>query len=200
MHRLSARIGGAASALAALVVLGCGGSAGSGLLVADVADGGADAASGGSGAGGSATGAGSSGSTIPGGNVGGPGGDTQSLACGSVSCAIPAESCCVSETNGFACIGGTTCPAPDAGGGGSSTALRCSGAANCPAGTACCVYETNGVVAADCKPSCGKSEAQLCDPTAATSGCAPGSGACSSKNISDWGLPHGYATCGGVGN
>jgi hypothetical protein len=42
--------------------------------------------------------------------------------------------------------------------------------------------------------------AQLCDPNATNSGCSQAAGACTSTNITDWGLPAGFATCGGVGN
>lgn len=130
---------------------------------------------------------------------GSTGGDPQLLACGSVSCSVPAQSCCVSDPPSYACISGPSCPVNDAGV--SATALRCSGAANCAPNTVCCVYETpTKQVASDCKPACGGGEAQLCNPTAANSGCAPDAGACSSANVSDWGLPSTYATCGGVGS
>jgi hypothetical protein len=138
---------------------------------------------------------------------GGPGGNTQNVACGSNACSIPAQSCCVYETQptwSYACIDGTSCPVLDAGagtgGGGQGTALACSGAANCADGTVCCVYENaNKQVQSSCMSSCPANGAQLCDPNAPVSGCAA-SAACSTANISDWGLPKGFATCGGIGN
>jgi len=135
---------------------------------------------------------------------GGPGGNTQTLSCGAGSCSLPAQSCCVYDTtpSTYACVDGPSCPLLDGGGGGGQgTALQCSGAANCPQGTVCCVFEQpNKQVASACQQTCANNQAQLCDPTAAVSGCAADAGACSSANVSDWGLPKGYATCGGVGN
>jgi hypothetical protein len=130
----------------------------------------------------------------------GPGGSTTVLACGSTSCAIPAETCCVSQVGG----GGTaygcavSCMTGGGGGGGGDTALKCGGQANCAAGTVCCVRQVNNGAASECKPSCAKNEAQLCSLTAAASGCVGST--CSSQKIGDWGLPTSYATCGGVGN
>lgn len=138
----------------------------------------------------------------------GPGGNTSTLPCGSAQCGIPAQTCCVfSNPNPppdffYGCYNGA-CPV-DAGfdaGTGDITSLKCSGAANCPVGSVCCVYETaNKRVASDCFASCGGGQAQLCDPSAVDSGCSPDAGACSSANVTDWGLPNTYATCGGVGN
>lgn len=133
----------------------------------------------------------------------GPGGDTKSIACGATTCPIPSEACCVSElaaggNNSFACVVGGTCPRPA--GGGVTAALACSGAANCSAGTICCVSDNNGAAASACKPSCGKNEAQLCDPKAGDAGGCTPAAPCSNDNISDWGkLPDTYATCGGQG-
>lgn len=132
----------------------------------------------------------------------GPGGNTTSIACGSTTCIIPAESCCVSEVagggnNAYTCVLGSTCPTPP--GGGDTAALKCSGAANCIAGTVCCVRDDNGNAASECKTSCGNGEAQLCDPRAADAGC-PQADPCSNNNIGDWGqLPDSYGTCGGQG-
>jgi hypothetical protein len=61
------------------------------------------------------------------------------------------------------------------------------------------VRTTNNGAGSECKASCTNNEAQLCDPQAATTGC-PAQDPCSNKNISDWGLPSSYATCGGQGN
>ena len=133
----------------------------------------------------------------------GPGGTAQSLPCGSTSCAIPDESCCVYDIPAFLCVIGPVCPVLDAGGGGrgTGTGLTCSGAANCSAGTLCCVFENaSKQVVSTCMTACPSGGAQLCDPNAASSGCAPGAGACSSKNVTDWDIPSTYATCGGIGS
>jgi hypothetical protein len=86
-----------------------------------------------------------------------------------------------------------------AGGGGDTASLTCSGQANCAAGTVCCVQETPSGTASECKTKCADNEAQLCDPSAAVSGCATGV-KCSNHDIHDWNLPATFATCGGVGN
>ncbi len=134
----------------------------------------------------------------------GPGGNTSTLPCGNAQCTIPAQQCCViANLNpppdfSYACYSGS-CPVTGGGGGGMSTALSCSGAANCPANTVCCVTQTQSGAASSCAATCNQNGAQLCDPNAASSGCPQGV-ACSSRNIGDWGLPNGFATCGGVGN
>jgi hypothetical protein len=86
--------------------------------------------------------------------------------------------------------------AGDAGG------LSCKGIADCPSNTVCCGFRASGGnPASTCKAPCnGPNEVQLCDPNAAASGCpaaGANAGACSSATSSDWGLPNGYATCGG---
>ncbi|HSO38917.1 MAG TPA: hypothetical protein VLT33_40590 [Labilithrix sp.] len=128
----------------------------------------------------------------------GPGGNTSVLACGSTSCAIPAETCCVSQVGGGGTAYGCAVSCMAGGGGGGDTALKCSGQANCAAGTVCCVRQVNNGAASECKASCTNKEAQLCSLTAAVSGCV--GSMCSSQNIGDWGLPTTYATCGGQGN
>ncbi|GAC1525184.1 MAG: hypothetical protein NVS3B10_24220 [Polyangiales bacterium] len=140
--------------------------------------------------------------TVDGGSssTAGPGGTPTTVACGSASCIIPTESCCVYESTSppsYACVAGPSCP-PLAGGG-KGTALRCSAAANCAAGLVCCVTDGGGHPSSDCKAACAKNEAQLCDPAATPTGCAPGV-SCSANNVTDWGIPNTYATCGGVGN
>jgi hypothetical protein len=190
--------------------LGCGGSAGNADLVAPAEDAGADAASNdGASGGGDASSGGDGAAPAPRGGDGGvnppdagPGGSVDQIACGATSCAIPAQTCCVTRTNGgaaYGCVSGTSCAPSGGGGGGAGTALKCSASANCPAGRVCCVRQVNNGAASDCQTVCGNKEAQLCDPAAAATGCAPGA-SCSSKNIGDWGLPATYATCGGVGN
>ena len=196
---------GASVVLASGAWLGCGGSAGGADLIAAPDDAGADAANNDSATG---NGGGSTGGdgAVQGGDGGvnppgaGPGGNVSQIACGATSCAVPAETCCVTRANGstaYGCVSGTSCTA--SGGGGSGTALKCSAAANCPVGLVCCVRQQNNGATSDCQTGCGNNEAQLCDLAATPTGCAPGD-ACSSKNISDWGLPQRYATCGGVGN
>ncbi len=179
---------------------GCGGATNTDL-VATTSDAGSEAA---------AQGGGSSGGTSggPGGSNGGinppgaaPGGDATHLPCGTATCAVPADSCCVADLgNGnlaYSCIARGSACGGDAGK--NATALGCSAAANCSAGSVCCVNDKNGQTSSSCQPACAKGEAQLCDLKATPSGCAP-SVACSSQNISDWGLSVAYATCGGVGN
>lgn len=132
----------------------------------------------------------------------GPGGSTSVITCGSTSCSIPAQTCCVDRLGGGMTAYGCAASCPQIDAGGDTVALKCSGQANCAAGTVCCVRQTgaNGA-ASDCKPSCNGNEAQLCDPAAAVSGCTGGAGnACSNNNIGDWNLPQTYATCGGKGN
>jgi len=136
---------------------------------------------------------------------GGPGGNTQTVSCGASACTIASQSCCVYETAptwSYVCVDGTSCPLLDGGGGGGQgTALACSGAANCGNGTVCCVFEgPNKQVQSSCMAACPTNGAQLCDSNAPVSGCAADAGTCSTTNISDWGLPKGYATCGGIGN
>ena len=132
----------------------------------------------------------------------GPGGDTKSITCGTATCPIPAETCCVSESNvgdnSYACVVGATCPQPP--GGGDTAALKCSAASNCAPGTVCCVREDNGNAASECKPACGQNEAQLCDLKAGDAGGCPPADPCSNDNIDEWGkLPESYATCAGKG-
>jgi hypothetical protein len=132
----------------------------------------------------------------------GPGGTATTLTCGTTTCAIPAQTCCVQSLGGgvraYACSAADAGCAPG-GGGGDTTALKCSGQANCAPGLVCCVSQTNAGAASDCKPTCTQNEAQLCDKSAPDAGC-PSSQGCSSANITDWGLPLTYATCGGKGN
>ncbi len=129
-----------------------------------------------------------------------PGGTTSTLPCGSTLCSLPGEVCCVSDPPAYVCVAGSACPPPGNAAAGNATALSCSGAANCPAPNVCCVYEMNRQVLSGCMAACPANGAQLCDPSAVSSGCTAATGACSSQNVSDWGLPQTYATCGGVGN
>ena len=147
------------------------------------------------------------------GEDGGPGGNTTQMTCGSATCALPADTCCVyGNANAgnagagpsfiFGCAGGATCPAEPAGYD-PANSLKCGSAANCAAGMVCCVTSdgpTNNLISSECKASCTAVQpaftARLCDPAAAPiGGCA-----CSSNNIDSWTLPNGYGTCGGINN
>lgn len=159
--------------------------------------------------GGSTTGDGggtSSSSGAPGGDGGinppdaGPGGNTTQINCGATACPIPAQECCVAQTNAGRAYG---CVSVDAGcgggGGGDVAALQCTSQANCPANTVCCVSATNNGATSACQASCTGDQAQLCDPSATNTGCSA-QDPCSHDNIGDWGLPRTFATCGGKGN
>lgn len=199
------------SMAASAIALACGSSGDSDLILpagdAGGADGASSSSSGSTGSGGPRE-AGAGGVTADGGidppNAA-PGGDTTQVACGSASCPIPAETCCVSDTpNGlaYACVAGATCP--QATGGGNTTALKCTSSANCGGGTVCCVTQNNGTTSSECKTTCtntgGGDTAQLCDPAKADAGGCPTNAPCSNDNIGDWGLPNTFGTCGGRGN
>lgn len=213
MRRRTLGLLGASVVLGSGLWLACGGSDGANdALTQPAADGGAglpesstgdtgttgnDAASGTDAAAGQKEAGGGEGGINP--PDAGPGGTTSVISCGSTSCSIPAEACCVDRISGsmtsYNCA--SACPGLDAGA--DTIALKCSGQSNCAAGTVCCVRQTgNNGAASDCKPSCTANEAQLCDLAAAVSGCT--GAACSSNNIGDWNLPKAYATCGGKGN
>jgi hypothetical protein len=135
----------------------------------------------------------------------GPGGDTTIVACGGTTCALATDTCCVGQLRGdqigYGCTPTTDAGCPIPAGGGDVAALKCSGQANCTAGTVCCIRRTRTGAASQCKQACdADNEAQLCDLTATTTGCAQGDD-CSNDNIRDWGqLPDSYATCGGRSN
>ena len=192
--------------LALSVVVGCGGSAGSDLITnAGDAGGGGDSSAGGDGQ--ASDGASSDVGVASDGAVGGdggspqdagPGGNTASLPCGTTTCAIPGQVCCVSQLQNapppfaYACATATTCPRND-------TALACSSSANCPANEVCCVHPNTAGATSSCQAACGANDAQLCDPNALPTGC-PQNATCSNANITDWGLPGTFGTCGGKGN
>ncbi len=140
---------------------------------------------------------------------GGAGGSTAQVPCGTTTCALATDFCCVYQANNgpsdfvFGCATGSGCP--QVANANDPTALLCSGAANCAPGSLCCVSDDGNRVWSECAASCappaggGTATAQLCDPAAAQTGCST-SAACSSNKIDDWNLPNGYATCGGMGN
>jgi len=150
---------------------------------------------------------------------GGPGGNTTSVPCGTATCSLATQVCCVVRSNGatvYQCANGS-CSNPDAGlptggngggGGGNVTSLKCTAQANCAMGSICCIRQAGGGgqggVASECVvgTTCPGNGAQLCDPSATPTGCPAGGGKdtmCSSNNIGDWGLSAPFATCGGVG-
>lgn len=152
------------------------------------------------------------GGTLSGDASGGPGGSVKTLPCGTATCRVPAESCCLTDngdgTFTFACVVGASCPSATAGGN-TPVALGCSSSVNCAAGSVCCITQQNensGDQNGDngdrgkssCKPSCGSQEAQLCDPKATDNGC-PASAPCSTSKAESWELPSTFGTCGGKG-
>ena len=187
------------------LIAACGGASGTdiigpgGTAGADGGEGGTSSGEGGPASGGGReAGSSTTGGVDPPGAA--PGGNASSLPCGTATCALPAESCCVSDLGngslGYACIAaGAACGS----GGANATTLSCSATSNCPAGSVCCASDATRPTSSQCSSACGAKEVQLCDPKAATTGCAA-SAPCSSQNIGDWGLSTAYATCGGVGN
>ena len=75
--------------------------------------------------------------------------------------------------------------------------LACKSSSDCAQGV-CCVSQSNNVDRSSCASQCDSNQAQLCDPTSANPACPIGE-PCSTDHINDWGLPSGFATCGGVG-
>lgn len=198
--------------IGAAVAIGCGGGTATTISDVDGGDGGGDgAASSAEGGGGNGNG---NGFTDGG---GGPGGNTTSVPCGGSSCSLATETCCVVDRNGvvtYQCATGT-CGSLDAGGG-DVVSLKCTAQANCATGTICCIDQPGGgggdggggggggggAIASSCVAgTVCPNGAQLCDPSAASSGCPAGKNSmCSSDNIGDWGLAPPFATCGGVAN
>jgi hypothetical protein len=132
---------------------------------------------------------------------GGPGGTTTSITCGTTTCALPGQVCCVYDTDGaqtftFTCVTGTTCPAlPNTED--NPPALSCASAANCAATDVCCLTQAqDDSLSSACKPAdqCTGDSVVLCDPAQPNVGCqAPDE--CSSNDIKDWNLPNGYGFC-----
>jgi hypothetical protein len=85
----------------------------------------------------------------------------------------------------YTCETGTTCSDPTAVG------VQCLATADCPTGDVCCLDANN---VATCAATCGNGGTQLCDPTAATSGCPQGV-PCQAGGAD--GLPGTQGTCGG---
>jgi hypothetical protein len=143
----------------------------------------------------------------------GPGGDGAAVSCGAASCNLPSETCCVyDEPNAsflVSCSNGASCPKVTAADAGPlvNIALQCEVAENCPANHVCCLTKyANGSVASHCEAACagGTLSVQMCSVSASDAGCEvpdggdAGLATCSSANINSWGLPNGFATCGGV--
>lgn len=132
----------------------------------------------------------------------GPGGTTSALSCGTSTCALPGQLCCIAGPAAgpsYACVTGTSCPIVNPGNNPGSAALSCSVQSNCTAGLFCCLDIVSGQSVSTCKSSCAASPAQLCDRFIADNGCAVQK-PCSNANTNDFGLPATYATCGGVKN
>lgn len=134
----------------------------------------------------------------------GPGGTLTTLPCGTATCAIPGQSCCVEMGGGgattYLCVVGPSANCPNLGGG-DVIGLKCSSAANCSAGQQCCASTAGGTVTLSaCVPqgTCtGAEHAVLCNKNAVTTGCDAGV-TCTSNNVDSWALPNNFATCGGV--
>ncbi len=217
--------------LGALAWVGCGGSDATLARTGGDADGSPEGAASSDGStsngddGSSATDGSNGGETDAGAGDGRPGGDQKSLPCGTMTCALPAQVCCLFGRGGGASTkvecaadncstlfddGGFDAGPLNGDGGVNLTQLKCTGQANCAVGSICCVHPVsagaNDVLVSECLvgatcANAGKS-AQLCDPRVAVTGC-PASGQlsmCSSTNIGDWGLAPPFATCGGIGH
>jgi hypothetical protein len=127
---------------------------------------------------------------------GGPGGNGAALPCGTATCALPAEACCIYRDDkdkfAYACAMAMCPPRKDR----SVRTFRCSGQGNCAAGERCCLVKVeDSVYDARCSTASSCSLAQLCDPSAGDAGC-PSGDVCAGANIGSWDLPRGYATCG----
>ena len=139
------------------------------------------------------------------GSEGGPGGDTARMTCGMTSCDLSSERCCIYPATlpppefFFRCVAGLRCPTHDDTY--PATELTCASRANCSPGLACCIIDYGlGLHGSECRSDCAGNEIeQLCEVAAPDSGCPP-TLPCSQTNIRDWGLPSGYATCGGHGS
>jgi hypothetical protein len=91
------------------------------------------------------------------------------------------------------CVDGTTCPATG------GTTLRCTSSADCGGASVCCLSQVGGGAVAECKTSCGvaggNGNGQLCDLSAASSGCPQGLQC--QRPSGDVPLPDGLGVCGG---
>jgi len=141
-----------------------------------------------------------------------PGGDAAVLNCGSESCSLPSQTCCLYDQGGDfsgGCANGAGgCPAEADGGDAGLVSLGCEVTANCPgSGQICCItHDTNNgttksacMLEATCATVTSQHRAELCDPSTADAGCGlTHPGPCSSTNVGSWDLPSGFGTCGGV--
>jgi hypothetical protein len=129
------------------------------------------------------------------------------ISCGSTTCPTSTSICCAyppaDDAGAFSyqCVVGDVCPDVDAGIP-KPTALGCTSTATCTNGNVCCVRPNDLMVGpqghiSECRGMCDSDDGQLCDPSAATSGCAA-SAPCSSANVTSWGVPSTFGTCGGV--
>ena len=124
------------------------------------------------------------------------GGGMNTTTCGTTSCPLPAESCCVTPggTPSYACTGGDagTCQQGD-------VQMQCMSNNDCPSSKVCCLDATNDPASAACATTCnGQNQAVLCDPklTAAQNRCGD-AGACGTTNDNTWNLSSKVSgTCG----
>jgi hypothetical protein len=128
--------------------------------------------------------------------AGNDGNGGSSIACGTGSCALPAESCCVDPGPPivYACTGEA---GPCAQG---TASIKCGSAADCTGGQVCCIDGNVDPMVAACAATCtGAMKAMLCDPTAtdAVNKCGD-AGACGNTNINNWNLTTKYGTCGDI--
>jgi hypothetical protein len=141
-----------------------------------------------------------------------PGGDAAVLNCGSESCSLPSQTCCLYDQGGSfsgGCANGAGgCPPEVDGGDAGLVSLGCEVIANCSGtGQICCItHDTNDgttksacMLEATCATITHQHRAELCDPSTADAGCGiTHPGPCSPTNIGSWDLPGGFGTCGGV--
>jgi hypothetical protein len=164
------------------------------------AEGGAGDGASGSGSGGSSGSSGGSSGSSGGSSSGGDassgteaGGGT-ALTCGTLTCTVPGQTCCVTQSGGqppftFACENGSTCSNPNA------VALQCTSTADCPATEVCCFQQQQGGGSSQCVAQCGGGGTQLCDPHAPNNGGCPQGQQCNTQG--GGGLPGSVGTCGG---
>jgi hypothetical protein len=86
-------------------------------------------------------------------------------------------------------VTGTTCPGPG------DVTLRCAASADCPSGQVCCLEAQQSGGLAQCQSQCNG--AQLCDPSAPSSGCPQGRQCRTDNGGGAPQLPGNIGVCGG---